>query len=189
MMRAIIISALAVCLATAWSPSAAETRRAFLQTVSASILVTTVNSQPSFARGGGPNIVFADEDIMSDKGHGTTAQKVQDDLMYGVSNPLADRICSYNRHFAEPAGFFEKTDWKEIVLSAKEPMTFYDSVTGKALFRAPIGRSAEDFVNESRVHGWPSFRDQEVVWDNVRVLKRSGETVVSGFQIFGPIGT
>jgi hypothetical protein len=26
-------------------------------------------------------------------------------------------------------------------------------------------------------HGWPSFRDQEVVWDNVRVLKSSGETV------------
>ena len=25
--------------------------------------------------------------------------------------------------------------------------------------------------------GWPSFRDQEVVWDNVRVLKNSGETV------------
>ena len=26
-------------------------------------------------------------------------------------------------------------------------------------------------------HGWPSFRDQEVVWENVRVLKSSGETV------------
>lgn len=25
--------------------------------------------------------------------------------------------------------------------------------------------------------GWPSFRDNEVVWDNVRVLKNSGETV------------
>lgn len=30
------------------------------------------------------------------------------------------------------------------------------------------------FVDDS---GWPSFRDQEVVWDNVRVLKNSGETV------------
>jgi hypothetical protein len=25
--------------------------------------------------------------------------------------------------------------------------------------------------------GWPSFRDQEVVWENVRVLRSSGETV------------
>ena len=43
------------------------------------------------------------------------------------------------------------------------PLTFYDSVTGKPLFKAPIGRSMEDFVAESKVHGWPSFRDQEVV--------------------------
>ena len=26
------------------------------------------------------------------------------------------------------------------------------------------------------VHGWPSFRDQEVVWENVRALN-DGETV------------
>ena len=41
---------------------------------------------------------------------------------------------------------------------------------------APIGRTAEEFIAESEYHGWPSFRDQEVVWDNVRVLK-DGETV------------
>jgi len=58
-----------------------------------------------------------------------------------------------------------------------EPVTFYDSVSGKPLFRAPIGRSTEDFLTESAIHGWPSFRDQEVVWENVRVLKGSGETV------------
>lgn len=29
---------------------------------------------------------------------------------------------------------------------------------------------------------WPSFRDEEVVWDNVRVLKSSGETVSTGKQ-------
>lgn len=27
------------------------------------------------------------------------------------------------------------------------------------------------------MHGWPSFRDDEVVWENVRVLRSSGETV------------
>lgn len=55
-------------------------------------------------------------------------------------------------------------------------ITFYDSNTGKPLFVAPRGRSMEDFLVESRAHGWPSFRDQEVVWDDVRVLP-DGETV------------
>ena len=36
--------------------------------------------------------------------------------------------------------------------------------------------------------GWPSFRDQEVVWENVRVLK-DGETVsVTGTHL-GTYGT
>ena len=50
-------------------------------------------------------------------------------------------------------------------------------MTGKPLSRAPVNRSVDDFIAESEVHGWPSFRDDEVVWENVRVLKSSGETV------------
>ena len=57
-----------------------------------------------------------------------------------------------------------------------QPITFYDSNTGKPLFIAPKGRSFDDFVKESRSHGWPSFRDEEVVWENVRCL-RDGEAV------------
>ena len=57
-----------------------------------------------------------------------------------------------------------------------EPITFYDSNTGKPLFIAPKGRTFQDFVAESKSHGWPSFRDEEVVWENVRCL-RDGETV------------
>jgi len=49
-------------------------------------------------------------------------------------------------------------------------------VTGLPLFVAPVGRSWDAFVSESKVHGWPSFRKQEVIWDNVRVLD-NGETV------------
>ena len=44
-------------------------------------------------------------------------------------------------------------------------------------FVAPIGRTMDQFLAESNVHGWPSFRDQEVVWENMRVLKSSGEAV------------
>ena len=57
-----------------------------------------------------------------------------------------------------------------------DEITFYDSVTGKPLFVAPKGRTFEEFKTESLIHGWPSFRDEEVVWENVRVLK-DGETV------------
>ena len=56
------------------------------------------------------------------------------------------------------------------------PYTFFDSITGKPLFKAPLGRSLEEFVLESQKHGWPSFRDDEVIWENVRVLE-DGETV------------
>ena len=34
----------------------------------------------------------------------------------------------------------------------------------------------EEFLKESKSHGWPSFRDEEVVWENVRCLK-DGEAV------------
>ena len=59
-------------------------------------------------------------------------------------------------------GYFQSTPFETVVMEAKGPITFYDSVTGKALFVAPINRSAEDFIKESKVHGWPSFRDSEV---------------------------
>jgi len=34
----------------------------------------------------------------------------------------------------------------------------------------------DDFLIESRNHGWLSFRNEEVVWDNVRILA-DGEAV------------
>ena len=49
-------------------------------------------------------------------------------------------------------------------------------MTGKPLFIAPKDRSVDEFLAESKTHGWPSFRDQEVVWENVKILA-DGETV------------
>lgn len=63
-----------------------------------------------------------------------------------------------------------------MVANGDKEYTFYDSVTGKPLFVAPRGRTMNQFLAESQVHGWPSFRDQEVVWDNVRTM-RDGEAV------------
>ena len=49
-------------------------------------------------------------------------------------------------------------------------------MSGLPLFVAPRGRSFASFEAESRSHGWPSFRDEEVIWDNVRCLP-DGEAV------------
>ena len=52
---------------------------------------------------------------------------------------------------------------------------------------SPSGRSWTDFVHESEKHGWPSFRDAEVISDRLRVLS-DGETVrcVEGNPAFRP---
>jgi peptide methionine sulfoxide reductase MsrB len=116
-----------------------------------------------------------DERLMAPKAHGTCERPVQSTLKWGCDASLADRICCYNRHYAEHAGYFLKTTFLADVQSAGET-TFYDSVSGRPLFVAPRGRSFAEFEAESRSHGWPSFRDAEVVWDDVRVLP-DGECV------------
>jgi len=112
---------------------------------------------------------------MAQKKHGTTEKPVQEKLRWNVDRGTADRICSYNRRFAEFAGYWRSTSFlKDVDKEGKT--TFYDSVSGKPLFIAPQGRSWAAFEKESNVHGWPSFRDEEVVWENVRCLK-DGECV------------
>merc|ERR1712054_723051 len=75
---------------------------------------------------------------------------------------------------AEHSGYFTQTRF--LREHSGEEITFYDSVTGKPAFIAPRGRTWKQFVDESKAHGWPSFRDQEVVKENVRVLS-NGETI------------
>jgi len=147
---------------------------AILTSTSANVNANAINT--SEVKVGG-KIVYGDETIMNQKGHGSTESPVQSNLLYGVDQDLANKICSYNRRFAEFAGSFTKTSFEKDLRASTGPMTFYDSVTGKPLFVAPVGRDVEQLIAESEYHGWPSFRDEEVVWENVRVLKGSGETV------------
>jgi peptide methionine sulfoxide reductase MsrB len=182
----LLLSLTSTLSAGAFSPTPAS-RRNFLENVfsaggaaaAASLVSSTGLPQPALADDItiGGKIQFGADDIMAPKAHGTSNVPVQQNLRYGVSNKLADKICNFNRHFAEYSGSFKETNFEEVVRAANGPVTFYDSNSGKPLFVAPIGRSVEEFIEESEYHGWPSFRDQEVVWDNVRVLKSSGETV------------
>jgi len=92
-------------------------------------LLQTLNPQQSHAYDEakiGGKIVYGGEDIMSPKNHGTTDAPVQENLRYGVSRKIADRICCYNRHFAEYGGYFEGTSFRNEMLKAKGAVTFYD---------------------------------------------------------------
>jgi len=119
--------------------------------------------------------IVADESVMSQKAHGTSEHAVMKNLRYGSDRELADRICNFNRHYAEHAGYAWSTSWISEVKDKGE-VTYYDSVTGAPLFIAPRGRTWAEFEKESRAHGWPSFRDAEMVQENVRCL-RDGECV------------
>ena len=114
-----------------------------------------------------------------DRPYGSCAAPPQH-LRWGVSEELALRIACRNRKGAEPSGFFEGTDFvAEATATPSSSITFYDSTNpSRALFVAPRNRSMEDFLAESKRHGWPSFRDEELVVDAVRVLRgRRGEVV------------
>jgi len=124
--------------------------------------------------------IIGDESIMSEKAHGTSDIPVQQDLRWNCDKKVADNICNFNRHYAEHSGYWSsKTTFLEEAkeeYEEKGEVKFYDSNTGKLLFIAPKGRSFEHFIKESRSHGWPSFRDEEVVWDDVRCLP-NGESI------------
>ena len=135
----------------------------------------------SFSKNSVQYPIQGDEEIMCKKQHGTSARPVMDNLRFGCDQKKADEICSFNRHYAEYSGYawtVGKTWVTELMVedNLNKAITHYDSVTGKPLFIAPRGRTTEDLLLESRAHGWPSFRDEEVDWENVRCLA-NGECV------------
>ena len=99
-------------------------------------------------------------------------------LRWSSDPEVADRICCKNHDYAEYSGYWlSLRDFPFGTLpEGVDSITFFDVSSGVPLFRAPIGRSWAAFIAESRTHGWPSFRDAEVIWSNVRVLP-GGETV------------
>lgn len=127
---------------------------------------------------------FGPEELMSEKAHGTCVGPVQSNLKFSVDQDQADRISCFNRIFAEFWGYWTKTTMEDDVRnSGQEEYTFYDSVTGKPLFTVPRGRTLDEFFKESTYHGWPSFRDAEVNWDNVRSLVNGEIVSVDGTHL------
>eukprot|EP00729_Bicosta_minor_P015603 gene15603-2045_t len=117
--------------------------------------------------------------LMSQKAHGTTATAPHSNLRWGCSLKIADRICCFNRRGAEPAGYFVSGT---TFLSDLQHIVGNDSTTTAVLLEVE-GRSMNSFIAESVAHGWPSFRDNEVVQDNVRVLPDGEVVSVSGTHL------
>jgi len=115
---------------------------------------------------------------------------VQDNLNYKISTrfctqhtcetadmPIAEAVCcdSRNLPFAEPQFLFEAPDVNLFdSLDSSKVTTFYDSVCGIPLFQAPINRTFDEWKAESQEHGWPSFRTQEIMSENLVVDEETG---------------
>lgn len=77
-------------------------------------------------------------------------------------------------HRAEQSGYADRLGFYDKL--GEEVTTFYDSVCGLPLFRAPVGRTFSKWRAESETHGWPSFRPEETFAENV-IIKPGGEMV------------
>lgn len=76
-------------------------------------------------------------------------------LRWASDPTTADRICCNNHRWAEYSGYWLRTTFPR-TLPAGETIDFYDVSSGVPLFRAPVGRSYQEFIAESTHHGWPS---------------------------------
>ena len=56
-----------------------------------------------------PGCTIGSEELMAPKAHGTSDVPPLPNLRWGVDTDTADRVCNFNRHFAEHAGYFEET--------------------------------------------------------------------------------
>jgi len=101
-----------------------------------------------------------------------------DTLRYKVDRATANKISCFTRHTAEYSGYHKSTSWEDTITANAGETTFYDSVTGKPLFIAPKGRTLTEFIDETKKSGWPSFREEELVTENVVELP-NGEMVSS----------
>jgi peptide methionine sulfoxide reductase MsrB len=114
-------------------------------------------------------------------GGGQCSGPVMSNLKWGTDTDrsMAERICCHNTRYAEPSGYFETKNFFTQVLATahaegRATTVFYDAQCGLPLFEAPIGRSFFAWEAESQAHGWPSFREAEIISENV-IIHAGGE--------------
>ena len=131
-----------------------------------------------------PQLQLVDESFMTTPRHGggSCARVVPSSLRWGADAVMARSIGCFNRRGAEPSGSWQHTALAAAATAAAtagRSLTFYDSTSRRPLFVVPRNRTMADFLAESQQHGWPSFREEELVVHNLRVLRGTGGEVVS----------
>ncbi len=112
------------------------------------------------------------------------------DLPYPVAPgaTLAEAICCDQAFepFAEPRELYARGDvnlfaeMKKIMAETGLPyVTFYDSVCGLPLYRAPVGRTFEEFEEDTIEHFWPSFRKEEIFYENIGPIREGTDYLFS----------
>jgi len=98
-------------------------------------------------------------------------------LLYGAESLRAnyEYVCCNNERWAEPSGSLVSST---LFQDAADTTTFYDAQCGVPVFRLGA-RARSAWEQESRAHGWPSFRDSEVVALGTNVIEKAGGEIVS----------
>ena len=125
-----------------------------------------------------PEEAKASESVM--RNQRTLGTKIERTLRWNSRSATAKQICARNRHGAEWSGLLNRSDKFIEELNAEMDgggghVTFYDSALHRPVFEV-FNRPLSQFLEESVKHGWPSFRAEDVVWENVRILD-DGEVV------------
>ena len=131
-------------------------------------------------------IAIVDQDYMaSDAERRSCAARIpQQRLRWGASRQEASNVGCWSAIHGghEAQGYWETTGLPRAAERAgarNATITFYDTATSKPLFVAPRNRTMSDFLSESRSLGWLSFRDSELVLENLRALRHTRGQVVS----------
>lgn len=98
---------------------------------------------------------------------------------------LSSAICCNSNYagYAEPRGLYaEHRLFAKLDRSGVN--SFYDVSCGVEVFRAPVGRSFKEFQEDTKEHGWPSFRGDEIIQENV-VIKDDGNAI----NVYSSCGT
>lgn len=113
--------------------------------------------------------------------YNVSGRLAKDYLMGGnATETLAQAICcdAVFKPYAEPAHFYARPDVNLFGgIKEGQTVTFYDSVCGIPLFIAPRNRTLAAWKEESYANGWPSFRPEELVKENVMFKEGTGEAV------------
>jgi len=165
-----------------WAEGVAGKAHLEIQSISFEAASTATRPTAGLALRGASSRVKGQPPVASD----TCAGAVQSGLRYNISTrdtpetvpggpfnaseSLAEVVCCDVRAvaFAEPRFTFAAPDISLFTQMSQDGVTtFYDSVCGLPLFRAPMGRTLAEFQADTNEHGWPSFRPAEVVYENL----------------------